>query len=227
MEASNPLLRVVGVSKSFRNESSVSAVINDLSLELTPGSVTSLLGPSGTGKSTLLSLIAGLLHPDSGAIFFRGTDIATLDESTCARLRAKHFGIVPQRGALVPYLTAAENVHLAMKIAGLGRVKTRTAVAHLVEFGVAHRADHLPREMSGGEAVRVALAMALATDPELILADEATGELDPETAKETMDIILRRSLDRGVTLLYVTHSLEISGYADRCLALTDNVLRAM
>lgn len=219
------VLKLVGVSKSFHTDSGFAAVLNDISFELEPGSVTSLLGPSGSGKSTLMSLIAGLLRPDSGSIFFGGTDIAMLNDTACARLRSRHFGVVAQRGGLLPYLTAAENVALAMRIAGVD-TRTRHITASLDELGVLHRSGHFPREMSGGEAVRVAVAMALAVEPELILADEATGELDPATAAETMETIIRRSIDRGVTLLYVTHDMQIAGYAENRLTLTRNGLTA-
>lgn len=220
-----PLLEVIDIAKSFSTDSGVSSVLNKISFELEPGSVTSLLGSSGSGKSTLMSLLAGLLRPDSGSILFRGTNIAELDDTACARLRSRHFGVVPQRGGLLPYLTAEENVAFAMNLAGL-EARKREITAHLGELGVAHRSGHFPREMSGGEAVRVAVAMALATKPELILADEATGELDPATARETMDVIVKRSIDHGVTLLYVTHDVQLADKAQRRLTLTDKELAA-
>lgn len=223
VDTQSPLLRVIDVTKSFSTDSGISAVLNKISFELETGSVTSLIGSSGSGKSTLMSLVAGLLRPDSGSICFRGADIAALDDTKCARLRSRHFGVVPQRGGLLPYLTAAENVAFAMSIAGLVARKHQIT-AHLDELGVAHRSGHFPREMSGGEAVRVAVAMALASRPELILADEATGELDAATARETMEVIVKRSIDHGATLLFVTHDIQMAGNAERRLTLMNNEL---
>lgn len=217
----NPLLKVIDVTRSFSTDSGVSEVLSNVSFELEPGTVTSLLGSSGSGKSTLMSLVAGLLRPDSGSIIFRGIEITALDDTACARLRSRYFGVVPQRGGLLPYLTAGENVAFAMNIAGL-EARKREITALLDELGVAHRSGHFPREMSGGEAVRVAVAMAIASQPDLILADEATGELDPATARETMDVIVKRSIDHGATLLYVTHDVQMAGYAKRRFTLMDS-----
>jgi ABC-type lipoprotein export system ATPase subunit len=120
---------------------------------------------------------------------------------------------------LLPYLTAAENVAFAMRTAGLN-VQKRDITARLEELGVAHRSGHFPRELSGGESVRVAVAMALAVEPQLILADEPTGQLDPATAAVTMKAIVKRSIDRGATLLFVTHDVQMAGYAENRLTMT-------
>lgn len=219
----SPLLKLRSVSKTFRDGSQTTRVFNDLTFDLARGETTSLIGPSGTGKSTLLSLIAGLSSPDSGTITFDGTDITTLNDSDRARLRGRHMGIVMQHGGLIPYLTAAENVALVVQLSNSGR-NAKTGRNLLGEFGLAHRSSHLPRQLSGGEVQRVALAMALANNPELLLADEATGELDPATTELIVDMIFRECRERGLTLLFVTHNAELADRSQRTLVLTNGEL---
>jgi putative ABC transport system ATP-binding protein len=223
-ESTAPLLRVDHLSKSFRRGAVETHVLRSVSLELARGETTSLVGASGSGKSTLLALLAGLMLPDSGNVSFGGQDVAALDDYERALLRARRIGIVLQSGNLIPFLTAVENVKLAIELAGGARAASR-ARELLSELGLARRVDHLPRRLSGGEAQRVSVAMALANDPDLLLADEVTGELDSTTAEEVMSLILRAWRERGLTVLFVTHSSELAGHAQRRLRLVDGEVR--
>jgi putative ABC transport system ATP-binding protein len=220
LPAPEPLLRVAGVSKSFREGGTESVVLRDASLELAAAQTTSIIGASGSGKSTLLGVIAGLLQPESGRVFYDGCDVTGLDDRARARLRAGPIGMVLQSDNLIPFLNAVENVELAIAIGGAGRARRR-ASALLSDLGLAQRLHHRPGQLSGGEAQRVAVAVALANDPTLLLADEATGELDAATAERTMGLILDVSHQRALTLLYVTHNRQFAEEAPHQLRLVD------
>lgn len=194
-------------------------------MELAHGETTSLIGVSGSGKSTLIALLAGLLQPDSGEVLFDGRDITALDEAARARLRARRIGVVLQSGNLIPFLTAVENVELAIKLGDGDRQPAGRARELLTEFGLSRRLDHLPRRMSGGEAQRVSVAMALANDPDLLLADEVTGELDSVSAEQVMRVIFEASRERDLAVLFVTHSRELAGRAQHRLLLEDGEVR--
>lgn len=219
-DEASPLVRLEQVSKTFLEGAIETRVLRSLNLELVRGETTSLVGVSGSGKSTLLGLIAGLLLPDSGRVAFDGGDIAEFDESARARLRARRIGVVLQTGNLIPFLTAVENVELAIELAE-GEPNAARTTALLTEFGLAHRLHHQPRRLSGGEAQRVAVAMALANEPDLLLADEVTGELDSANADQVMDIIFDAWRERGLTVLFVTHSRDLAARAQRQLRLED------
>jgi putative ABC transport system ATP-binding protein len=220
-----PLVRVDGVSKSYGAGELETRVLRDVSLELVRGETTSLVGLSGSGKSTLIELIAGLMRPEAGAITLDGQDLTDLDDAARARLRARRIGVVLQKNNLIGFLTAAENVALAIELAG-GDRGARRARALLASVGLAERADHLPRRLSGGEAQRVAVAMALANDPDLLLADEVTGQLDSDTAGDVMQLIFDACRERGLTVLFVTHSGELAARAQRRLCLAGGEVRA-
>ena len=214
---SDPLLRLEGVSKTYRAGSSPTVVLEDVSLAIEPGQKASLIGPSGSGKSTLLSLIAGLLRPDSGRVAIGGVATETLGDTDRAALRAQKIGVVLQSDNLIPFLTAAENVELAMGFTRRAHSRTR-ANELLEELDVAHRADHLPRHLSGGEAQRVSVAVALANQPDLLLADEIVGQLDSSTADRVVDFVF--GLEMAV--LFVTHNRELAQRADLRLQLVDH-----
>jgi putative ABC transport system ATP-binding protein len=220
-----PLVRVDEVSKAFRNNGIATHVLRATSLELAQGETTSLVGSSGSGKSTLISLLAGLMLPDAGRILFDGQNVAELDDAARAGLRAGRIGVVLQSGNLIPFLTARENVELAITLADPSPASSR-ARELLSEVRMAHRVDHLPQRLSGGETQRVAVAMALANEPRLLLADEVTGELDSASAEEVMRTIFEAARDRGLTVLYVTHSDELAGRAGCRLRLKDGEVRA-
>jgi putative ABC transport system ATP-binding protein len=213
-------MRVEQVCKTYRNGSGEAGVLRAASLELPRAETTSLVGVSGSGKSTLISILAGLMQPDAGRVLFDGEDLTKLDDTARASLRARRIGVVLQSGNLIPFLTAAENVELAIKLAGGGNGEER-ARELLAEVALTERADHLPRRLSGGEAQRASVAVALANEPELLLADEVTGELDSSSAARVMELILDVWRARGLTLLFVTHSAELASLAHRELRLIE------
>jgi len=216
MVPGRPLLQLTNICKSYRGPSSTLSVLENVNLEIEAGQKVSLIGASGSGKSTLLSLVAGLLRPDSGSIDVDGVAIESLDDSARAARRAEQIGVVLQSENLVPFLTAVENVELAMAFANEDRPRNR-ARQLLDQFGVDHRRDHLPRHLSGGEAQRVAIAVALANEPALLLADEVVGALDSSTADKVVDIIFESDL----AVLFVTHNIELAQRAEQCLRLAD------
>jgi putative ABC transport system ATP-binding protein len=222
---SGPLLRVDRLAKTYRSGDVETPVLRDVSLELDRSVTASLVGVSGSGKSTLLSLLAGLMLARSGRVLFDGQDLGGMDDTARARLRARRIGVVLQNGNLIPFLTAAENVELAVEVAGGARPRAR-ARALLREVGLADRLDHRPARLSGGEAQRVAVAVALANDPDLLLADEITGQLDADTAAEVMDMIFAAWRQRGLTVLFVTHSRTLAERAARRFALVDGEVLA-
>lgn len=219
----SPLLRVAGVSKSYGAGASRTTVLRGVTFELARGETASLIGASGSGKSTLLSVLAGLTLPESGEVVFDGQGTTSLDDRARARLRANRIGVVMQSGNLIPFLTAAENVEMAIKLGGDGRPRGH-ARQLLGEVGLGHRVDHRPRRLSGGEAQRVAVAMALANEPALLLADEVTGELDSASAARVMQTIFDASRDHGLAVLYVTHNPELAVRAMHKLRLVDGVV---
>jgi len=168
----------------------------------------------------LLSLIAGLMRPDSGQIFIGGQRLDQMDDDGRASLRAERIGIVLQSDNLIPFLTALENVELALGF-GPRRRSTQGARDLLSELRLAHRLNHLPRQLSGGEYQRVALAVALANEPHLLLADEVVGQLDSSTAAEVMELIFTASAERGLTVLYVTHDEQLARQAQRSLRIAE------
>jgi putative ABC transport system ATP-binding protein len=219
-----PLVRLEEVSKTYREGSVDRQVFRDVSLDLPRGEMTSLTGVSGSGKSTLISLLAGLLLPDSGRVLFDGDEITGLDDVARARLRALHVGVVLQSGNLIPFLTAQQSVELAMELGGRDRDEGRAE--HLLsELGIGDRRHHVPRRLSGGEAQRVAVAMAMANHPDLLLADEVTGQLDSANAEQVMDVIVEAWRRRGLTVLFVTHDHELAARAERRLVLEGGEVR--
>lgn len=225
LPAPSPLLTMSGVSKAYRNPDETTIVFQDLDLELHRGEITCLQGPSGSGKSTIISLIAGLIVPDAGRVIFDGRDVADLSDTERSHLRATRIGTVLQSGNLLPFLTAAENVATAMRLAGSER--SAAHVASLLErVGLADRGHHLPRRLSGGEAQRAALAVSLANSPDLLLADEAVGQLDSKTAALVMDLFEQICRERGLAVLLVTHDEEVAALGSRIVRLIEGRLEA-
>jgi putative ABC transport system ATP-binding protein len=210
------VLRVEGVSKGYGTEDSRTAVLESVDLLIHDEEKVSLVGPSGSGKSTLLSLIAGLIQPDAGRISIGGVALHGLDDTGRAALRAEQVGVVLQSGNLIPFLTALENIELAMGFTGRNEERAR-ARALLAALGVDHRRDHLPRQLSGGEGQRVSIAVAMANEPGLLLADEVVGQLDSATADHVVDVIFGSPL----AVLFVTHDETLAARGERRLRLVD------
>lgn len=204
-----PMVELKGVSKSFHSAAGDNLVLDQVSLKIEAGQKVSLVGPSGSGKSTLLSLMAGLLRPDSGAVLLEGLSLAELNDEKRARLRSQCIGIALQSENLIPFLSVLENVALALRFGG--QAKGRAQAFDLLErMGVAHRASHFPRQISGGEAQRVALAVALANKPKLLLADEMVAQLDTKTAGAVVQAVFASDL----AVLFVTHDPARAEQAD-------------
>lgn len=217
------LLQAESLTKAYGRGLLETIVLRGASLTLDRGETVSLVGDSGSGKSTLLSLLAGLMRPASGRVVFDGQELGKLDDTARARLRARRIGVALQKGNLIPFLTARENVQLALDLGGSGQPPSR-ATELLNRFGVGKRSDHLPSRLSGGEAQRVALAVALANTPDLLLADEIVGELDSETAAQVMDVVFEAAEQQGLAVLLVTHSRELAAQANTRLALLDGTV---
>jgi putative ABC transport system ATP-binding protein len=201
-----PLIECHGVCKHFFRGQTRVVALEQLDFVIHRGDFHALMGPSGSGKSTLLHLIAGIDRPTSGKMLVLGVDPATLDERSLARWRNAHIGFVFQSFNLIPVLSALENVELPLKLTRLTRRERRVhAQAALALVGLADRMHHVPRQLSGGQEQRVALARALVTDPDLILADEPTGNLDAASAHEVLGLLDRLNQDFGKTIVMVTH----------------------
>ena len=209
-------LRVEGVAKAYGTEEARTVVLESVDLVIHDEEKVSLVGPSGSGKSTLLSLIAGLIQPDAGHISIGGVVMHDLDDTGRAALRAEQVGVVLQSDNLIPFLTAVENVELATGFTG-GRDGRDRARELLTALGVDHRRDHLPRQLSGGEAQRVSIAVALANEPTLLLADEVVGQLDSATADHVVDVLFGAEL----AVLFVTHDEALAARGERQLRLVD------
>jgi putative ABC transport system ATP-binding protein len=204
-----PVVQLTGVCKSFTSTGGATLVLEDVNLSIEPGQKVSLVGPSGSGKSTLLSLVAGLLRPDAGTVQLDGVPLSDLDDHHRADLRARRIGMALQSENLIPFLSAQENVELALGFGGQ-RLGAPQARALLERMGVAHRATHLPRQISGGEAQRVSLAVALANNPGLLLADEMVAQLDAATAAAVVQDVFQQDM----AVLFVTHDLALADRAD-------------
>jgi len=204
-----PVVQLTGVCKSFTSPGGATRVLEDVSLTIEPGQKVSLVGLSGSGKSTLLSLIAGLLRPDAGTVQLDGVPLSDLDDDHRAALRARRIGMALQSENLIPFLSAQENVELALGFGGQ-RLGAAPARALLERMGVAQRATHLPRQISGGEAQRVSLAVALANNPGLLLADEMVAQLDAATAAAVVTDVFGQDM----AVLFVTHDLALADRAD-------------
>ncbi len=208
------------VSKTVESGGRPLTILHPLDLIIPDGQFLAIVGPSGSGKSTLLGLLAGLDAPTSGQILVGGTDITKLDEDGLARLRGSSIGFVFQFFHLVPSLTALENILVPMEIAGRKDAAVRGARL-LEEVGLSDRGHHYPSQLSGGEQQRVAIARALANEPPLVLADEPTGNLDSQTGRHILELLLDVHRARGTTLVLVTHDAELAALADARLVLRD------
>ena len=194
------------VRKVYRRDASEILVLDGLTLDVAAGEFVALMGPSGSGKTTLLNLIAGIDKPTSGRVVVAGTEVSGLSEAALAAWRSRHVGFIFQFYNLIPVLTAAENVELPLLLTNLTRRERRErALTALRVVGLADRAKHYPRQLSGGQEQRVAIARAIVTDPAVLVADEPTGDLDARSAEEILDLIETLNADFGKTIVMVTH----------------------
>jgi len=221
---SRPLVEAHGVSKTFPMPAGPVTALRDVSLEIHPGEHVAITGPSGCGKSTLLHVLGCVEPPSEGQLRFDGRDVARLSDAARSRIRLERIGFVFQRFFLLPMLTARENIELPLGECGVGRAARADRSAELLAYvGLAHRADHRPPQLSGGEMQRVAIARALANRPPLLLADEPTGELDEQTGRQVADLLDLVHAD-GNTVVVVTHDRAIASRAGRRLSMRDGAV---
>jgi putative ABC transport system ATP-binding protein len=205
-EGKTPIVEIRNLNKSYRRGTQVVPVLHDITFDINEVEFLVLMGPSGSGKSTLLNLIAGIDRADSGTIKIGGIDITLLSETELAQWRATNVGFIFQFYNLIPVLTAFENVELPLNLTGLSKKERREHVEMALRLvNLSHRLDHYPKELSGGEQQRVAIARAIVTDPNILVADEPTGDLDRVSAEEVLDLMERLNAELKKTIIMVTH----------------------
>ncbi|UOD50955.1 ABC transporter ATP-binding protein [Orrella daihaiensis] len=219
-----PLIDARGVCLTYQMGEKTVAVLRDVSLQVEQGSTVAIAGPSGSGKTSLLLLLSGLEQSEAGVILLNGLSLTELGRNQLADLRRDHIGIVFQSFHLLPSLTALDNVALPLQMAGTTQAR-ETALDMLARVGLADRAHHLPSQLSGGEQQRVAIARALVHRPQLLLADEPTGNLDDHTAQAVRELLFRLNRELGTTLVLVTHDMDFAKQCDRVLRLHDGQLQ--
>lgn len=218
-----PLIQVRHVSRIYPIEGQEPVIaLDDVSLDIYPGEMCCIFGASGSGKSTLLNQLAGLEKPDKGAVKIKETILSSLDEDQLAKFRQKHVGFVFQSYNLLSHMTALENVELPLTFAGMNKKERRKkAEAMLAKVGLKDRMHHYPRQMSGGQQQRTGIARAFAARPEIIFADEPTGNLDTKSSAQIMDTFTRFSRENGQTIVIVSHDPDTAAFADHIIRLRD------
>ena len=216
----NPLISIESVTKTFSKGNTTIKPLVDLSLDVPRGEFLSLMGPSGSGKTTLLNLIAGIDSPTSGEILIDGRDIAHLSRTELTKWRSVHVGYIFQLYHLVPILSAYENIELPLLLGKLSKAERKEKILAALDLvGLGDRADHRPSELSGGQEQRVAIARAIVHDPDLLVADEPTGDLDRESADSILTLLNTLATKHAKTIVMVTHDPKASGAAHRTLQL--------
>ena len=211
-----PIVQIRDLTKIYAQGEIDVTALDHITLDIGAEEFLSLMGPSGSGKSTLLHIIAGVDRPTSGECLVQGVEVTRLNESELADWRNHNVGFIFQTFNLIPVLTAAENVELPLLLTRLGRAERRRQVATALDLvGLADRAKHLPRQLSGGQEQRVAIARALVTDPTLIVADEPTGNLDSHSAHEVLGVLQSLRQDAGKTIIMVTHDPKAAAFGTR------------
>jgi lipoprotein-releasing system ATP-binding protein len=222
---SSPVLSIRGLERTYQTAAGPLPVLLGVDLDVQPGEIVGLIGPSGSGKSSLLHAAGLLEHPNAGRISVLGADCSNLGERERTRVRLAAIGFVYQFHHLLPEFSALDNVALPMMIAGMSRRAAQDrSRALLTDLGLGDRVHHQPAQLSGGEQQRVAIARALANAPRLLLADEPTGNLDPHTSTAVFDSLYALARSQGVAALVATHNLELASHMDRVFALKDGRL---
>ena len=219
------IVRAEGLTKQVSTPDHELVIVSGATFEVAAGESVAVVGASGSGKSTLLGLLAGLDVPSSGRVWIDGEDLFAQDEDGRARLRGRLVGFVFQSFQLLPALTALENVMLPLELAGLADASAR-ASGVLGQVGLADRLGHYPRQLSGGEQQRVAVARAFATEPKLLFADEPTGNLDSATGAQVIELLFRMNREHGTTLVLVTHDEALADRCDRRISISAGVVQA-
>ncbi|MDW3118867.1 ATP-binding cassette domain-containing protein [uncultured Roseovarius sp.] len=219
----DPVLSLKDATLSLQGNAGLVRILHGITLDVQKGETVGLVGPSGSGKSSLLMLMGGLERASSGQVHALGHDLSAMNEDQLAALRRDHFGVVFQSFHLIPTMTALENVATPLELAGHADAFER-ATRELEAVGLAERGDHYPSQLSGGEQQRVALARAAAPRPDIMLADEPTGNLDGQTGAAIIELLFDLSARKGSTLIMVTHSPELAARCDRVIELVDGRL---
>jgi putative ABC transport system ATP-binding protein len=216
------MITLSNVKKEYTLGQTKVSALRGVNLALEQGKYYSIVGPSGSGKSSLLHIIGCVDVPSSGQVQLSHKDVSDLNERELTKIRAREIGFIFQAFHLNPILTAKENVSIALRFLGVSKAEAnRRAEACLAKVGLSHRLDHYPAELSGGERQRVAIARAIVKNPNLILADEPTGNLDSQTGLEIINLIRSINLEQGTTIVQVTHDLEIAAMSDDVVSLRD------
>jgi putative ABC transport system ATP-binding protein len=221
----NPIIKIKNVSKFYQAGQNRVAALSGISLEIQPGDFSTIMGPSGGGKTTLLNCIGGLDSPDEGEIYFNGQRMTTMQDKQLTELRREQIGFVFQFFNLLPTLTLRENVELPLLLAQSAKGKENRIDSLLEYVGLLHRAQSFPAELSGGEMQRVAIARALVHQPSLLLADEPTGNLDTENGVKILELMKQASIDFKTTVVVVTHNPQIAEYGNRHFVIRDGKLQ--
>lgn len=221
--ANSPVISVQNLRLTLGEGAAAVEILRGIDLIVPQGETLALLGPSGSGKSSLMAVLSGLERASSGALSVAGEDFIVLDEDALARARRGRIGIVLQAFHLLPTMTAQENVATPMELAGKGDAWERAA-AELDAVGLGHRLTHYPTQLSGGEQQRVAIARAIAPRPPLIFADEPTGNLDHTTGESIIDVLFTRRAETGATLIIITHDEHLAARCDRIVTLGDGLI---
>ncbi len=222
----NTIIQVEDVRRHLPQGGRELHILNGISFSVEAGSWLALTGPSGSGKSTLLGILAGIDRPSAGKVYVEGTEISALPEGRLSRLRNEKIGVVFQSFHLIPTMTALENVEAPLYIHPERRQARSTASRMLEQVGLAERMGHFPHQLSGGEQQRVAIARALVCGPEILLADEPTGNLDTATSRQVLDLIHQLRNQLGLTVIMVTHDPAVAGRAEHRLHIVDGRLAA-
>ena len=221
------LARLSGVSRTYQKGKERVEVLHNLDLDIPDGDFIAIMGPSGSGKTTLLNLLGGLDRPSSGTVTVGGAEISSMSNNQLSTWRSTNIGFIFQFYNLLPVLTAQRNVELPLLLTSFGaKERTKRAAIALDIVGLAERAKHYPRELSGGQEQRVAIARAIVSDPKLLLCDEPTGDLDRETADEILRLLQVLNREHGKTIVMVTHDAQAADYANRTLHCDKGTLEA-
>lgn len=220
------MIELTNVKKGYLMGETEVQALRGLDLKIESGEFVAIVGPSGSGKSTLMHIIGALDVPDRGEVLLDGRDISRYGESELAELRGKKVGFVFQTFNLIHTLSSLENVALPLTFQGVGKEEREERAADLLEMvGLGERLKHRPAELSGGEQQRVSIARALVNEPEMLLADEPTGNLDSDTGEDIMELLTSLNRDKGMTVVVVTHNPRDAGYADRTVNMIDGMIR--
>ena len=219
------IIKVTNLTKDYLTESQTVRAVNNVNLEVKSGEFITFVGRSGSGKTTLLNLISGLDYPTEGKILFDGEDLEKLNQKEIISIRRKKIGIIFQSFSLLPLLSAYENVELPLRISGIKSTTRKKMTTKAIEtVGLPHRSRHRPYELSGGEQQRIAIARAIVNEPNVILADEPTGELDSVNAEKIFSSFKKMVKDKGITILATTHDRTLLNLSDRVIEISDGKL---